>query len=90
MTLQGVIYYPDGSPYLGAFDLRLALAPVDGISGTTTGLPLRVLCDGVSPSGEYSTPLRAGTYDVDIPGVAAFRILAPTGSATYSLEAIRV
>jgi hypothetical protein len=88
MTLEGIIYKADRTPYTGTFQLRLSESPGDGESGTTIGLPLTVACDGANPDpvGEYSTSLRAGYYAVDIPGTARFFITAPSGSDTYALE----
>lgn len=88
MTLEGIIYKADRTPYTGNFRLRLNTAPDDGEAGITTGFRITVACDGIAqdPVGEYSVTLRAGTYDVEIPGTPAFQITAPTGSSTYALE----
>lgn len=88
MTLEGLIYKADRTTYTGSFRLRLNTAPEDGEAGITTGTRITVACDGAAPDpvGEYSVTLRAGTYDVEIPGSPAFQITAPTGSSTYALE----
>lgn len=87
MTLEGVIFKPDGTPYTGTFQIRAA-SPLGGASSSATaGLPITVDCDvDASPSGEYSTTLLAGVYWVDIPGTPRFQITAPSGSGTSALE----
>ncbi len=88
MTLEGVIYKADRTPYTGTFQLRMVQAPTDDENGSTIGLPLAVACDGANPDpvGGYSTSLRAGYYAVDIPGTARFFITAPDDADTYALE----
>ena len=89
MTLEGVIFKPDGTPYTGTFQIRMSSPPGGGDSNSVVGLPITVSCVvGATPSGEYSTTLLAGIYWVDIPGTPRFQIQAPTGSGTYALEDI--
>ncbi len=88
MTLEGVIYKADGTPFNGTFLLSLVHAPVDGEDGSTVGLSIVVACDGEAPDpvGQYSTILRAGYYAVDVAGTPRFYIFAPTGDDTFALE----
>jgi hypothetical protein len=89
MTLEGVIFKPDGTPYTGTFQIRMSSPPGGGESNSVIGLPITVSCVvGATPSGEYSTTLLAGIYSVDIPGTPRFEIQAPTGTGTYALEDI--
>lgn len=61
----------------------------DPASGVPFGLTFAVECSGTSPAGQYSTPLVAGLYAVNIPGTRTFEVQVGA-SGTHALEELLV
>lgn len=85
-TLAGKLWMLSAVGYPGSFRVIPAVRVLGGY--TAVGLGVAIVCGTGATAGEYSQAILAGTYVVQIPGVAQFGITVPNGSGTYALEEI--
>lgn len=86
-TIAGTLTRPSGEPAAGVpIRIQLVDGPYSGEGSTRAVVPQVFWTHPIT--GAYSFTLAEGLYSVRIPGTTEFLIETPSGSGTYTIEAI--